>query len=115
MVNKLKSYYPNYENIYITKKYGEAHEFVLFYWPWDPLKYQNDPSLGWDYHANWYWVNNFDKFKFINDWEITSQEIPSNSLLISSPQNYPNINNAKLIDSVSFLNGQKAFEFIKYE
>ena len=114
MVTKLKSYYPNYKNIFITKKYGEAHEFILFYWPWDPQKYQNDPSLDWDFHADWYWVNSFDKFKFINDWEITSQEIPPDSLLISSPQNHP-LTNAKLIDSVNFLNGQQAFEFISYE
>ncbi len=114
MVAKLKSYYPQYKNIYITKKYGEAHEFILFYWPWDPLAYQNDPNLNWDFHADWYWVNAFDKFKFLNDWEISSQEIPPHSLLITSPQNYPQTN-AKLIDRVNFLNGQSAFEFISYE
>ncbi len=114
MVSKLKEYYPEFNNVYITKKYGEAHEFILFYWPWDPLKYQTDPNLGWDFHADWYWVNAFDKFTFINDWEITDLKLSPDSLLITTPDNYPRVN-AKLIDSVSFLNKEKAFEFISYE
>ena len=69
-VNFIKEKYSEYSQIIFTKKYGEAHEFVLFYWPWNPSVYQTDPNLDWDYHANWYWVNGFDKFKFINDWEI---------------------------------------------
>lgn len=114
MVSKLKEYYPEFNNVYITKKYGEAHEFILFYWPWDPLKYQTDPNLGWDFHADWYWVNAFDKFTFINDWEISKLDIAPKTLLITSPQNYPP-QNSQVINTVNFLNGQKAFEFISYE
>lgn len=114
MVLKLKANYSKYDNIYVTKKYGEAHEFILFYWPWNPSQYQNDVRKKWDFHADWYWVDAFDKFTFINDWEISNYSFPKNSLLISSPQNYP-VNNAKLIDSVRFLNGQTAFDFVSYE
>ncbi|MFA6007181.1 MAG: glycosyltransferase family 39 protein [Candidatus Shapirobacteria bacterium] len=114
MVTKLKTDYSQYQHIFITKKYGEAHEFVLFYWPWDPKSYQNDPQKKWDFHADWYWVNAFDKFTFVNDWEIASLKLSKNSLLITSPQNYPQ-NNAKLIDSVPFLNGQTAFDFVSYD
>ena len=114
MITKLKVDYPQYQHIYITKKYGEAHEFLLFYWPWNPKSYQNDPQKNWDFHANWYWVNAFDKFTFVNDWEISTLKIPANSLLITSPKNYPQ-NDAKLIDSVHFLNGQDAFDFVKYD
>jgi 4-amino-4-deoxy-L-arabinose transferase-like glycosyltransferase len=114
MVAKLKVDYSQYQHIYITKKYGEAHEFILFYWPWNPKTYQNDPQKNWDFHADWYWVNAFDKFTFVNDWEISTLKIPANSLLITSPQNYPQ-NNAKLIDRVHFLNGQDAFDFISYD
>ncbi|MDD4082800.1 MAG: hypothetical protein PHD05_05440, partial [Sphaerochaetaceae bacterium] len=90
MVSLLKEYYSKYDYIYITKKYGEAHEFILFYWPWDPSDYQSNPTKKWDYHANWYWVNGFDKFTFINDWEVlekTTNPI-SKTLLITSPGNY---------------------------
>ena len=114
MVEKLKSNYAHYDHIFITKKYGEAHEFILFYWPWDPKSYQNDPHKKWDFHADWYWVDAFDKFTFVNDWEISSLTLPKHSLLITSPQNYSK-NNAKIIDEVNFLNGQKAFEFIIYD
>ena len=114
MVEKLKNNYSQSQHIYITKKYGEAHEFVLFYWPWNPLSYQNDPIKNWNFHADWYWVNAFDKFTFINDWEIVSMDFPHNSLLITSPKNFPQ-KNAKLVDSVLFLNGQSAFDFVKYE
>lgn len=114
MVTKLKVYYPQYQHIYITKKYGEAHEFILFYWPWDPAKYQNDKNLNWDFHADWYWVNSFDKFVFINDWEIPNLQIPPNSLLITSPDNFPK-DNAKTINRLNFLNGQTAFDFVSYE
>ena len=114
MVTKLKTDYPQYQHIYITKKYGEAHEFLLFYWPWDPQKYQTDSTLNWDFHADWYWVNSFDKFTFVNDWEISKLTIPKNSLLITSPDNYPK-DNAKLINQVKFLNQETAFDFVSYD
>lgn len=114
MVEKIKDNYHNYFHIYITKKYGEAHEFILFYWPWDPKSYQNDPLKNWDQHSNWYWVNAFDKFVFVNDWEISSQKIPPNSLLITSPGNYAP-NSTSIIDRINFLNGQTAFEILNYE
>lgn len=114
MVTKLKADYSSYEHIYVTKKYGEAHEFILFYWPWDPSTYQNDKRKNWDFHADWYWVNSFDKFTFVNDWEISSLEIAPRSLLVTSPKNYPS-KNSHQFDSVHFLDGQTAFEFVSYE
>lgn len=113
-VNFIKDNYNNYDQIIFTKKYGEAHEFVLFYWPWNPLSYQKDLNLNWDYHATWYWVNAFDKFKFINDWEIQekTKTVNSKTLLITSPDNY-NKDNSRLIKTINFLNGQVAFEILE--
>lgn len=111
VVDYIKDNYSNYDKIIITKKYGEPHEFILFYWPWDPSFYQNDPQKIWDYHANWYWVDGFDKFKFINDWEIkeSTENLNSNSktLLITSPNNYND--NFKLLKTINFLNNTPAF------
>ncbi|MDD4135676.1 MAG: hypothetical protein PHN66_01230, partial [Candidatus Shapirobacteria bacterium] len=89
-----------------------AHEFILFYWPWDPASYQNDPNLNWDFHSDWYWVNGFDKFKFINDWEIKDQikNINQKALLITSPGNYNE--NSNLLKTIYFLNGQPAFDIL---
>lgn len=85
-----RQYYFDYDEIVFTKKYGEPHEFILFYWPWDPLSFQSDPRLVWGYHTFWYWVDAFDKFRFLNDWEIKKSSFSTpKTLLITSPDNYP--------------------------
>lgn len=112
-VSYIKENYSSYDQIIITKKYGEAHEFLLFNWPWDPKSYQNDSNLNRDFHANWYWVNAFDKFKFVNDWEIKkeTETINSKTLLITSPGNYNKDNNS-LIKTVYFVDKKPAFDIL---
>jgi 4-amino-4-deoxy-L-arabinose transferase-like glycosyltransferase len=113
VVSFIKENYNNYDEIIFTKKYGEPHEFILFFWPWDPLKYQNDPNLKWDFHEDWYWVNAFDKIKFINDWEIKDQtkSIDKKTLLITSPGNY-NKDDSSLIKTIYFLDQKPAFDIL---
>ncbi|MDD2224591.1 MAG: glycosyltransferase family 39 protein [Candidatus Shapirobacteria bacterium] len=113
-VNYIKENYSSYDQIIFTKKYGEAHEFVLFYWPWNPSSYQADSNLNWDFHADWYWVNAFDKFKFVNDWEIQkeTESVNKKTLLITSPGNYNKSNNTLLIKTIYFLNQQPAFDIL---
>lgn len=113
VVSFIASNYSKYDKIIITKKYGEPHEFILFYWPWDPETYQNDQRKNWDYHDNWYWINAFDKFKFINDWEIKKETniIDSKTLLITSPDNY-NKDTYKLIKTVYFVDEKPAFDIL---
>ena len=113
-VTFVKDNYTNYPQIIFTKKYGEAHEFVLFYWPWNPILYQNDQQKNWDYHANWYWINAFDKFKFVNDWEIQKEtkDLTSKTLLVTSPNNY-NPKNSNLLKTIYFSNGDIAFEILE--
>jgi len=114
-IDYIKKNYDDYDQIIFTKKYGEPHEFVLFYWPWDPVSYLNDPNLNWDYHSDWYWVNSFDKFKFVNDWEVRqlTQNIDTTkkTLLITSPNNY-NQNN-QLIKTINFLDQTPAFQILE--
>lgn len=118
----VKENYSNYEKIIITKKYGEPHEFILFYWTWDPASYQSDPGLVRFFQTDWYWVDRFDKFYFVNDWEIpkeewenyileSGQEFNCNNikcLLITSPGNYPKTWDK--LESINFLNNEPAFE-----
>jgi 4-amino-4-deoxy-L-arabinose transferase-like glycosyltransferase len=106
LVSTLKPLYPRYQNIYITKKYGEPHQFLLFYWPIPPKSFQSNPNLNWDYHADWYWVNAFDKFVFYNDWEIPTPP-PSSLLVTSSP--LPESFGLQLLKVVTATNGQPAF------
>lgn len=110
MVEFVKSQYDNVDTFFITKRYGEVHEFILFYWPWDPADFVNKKQ--WDYHANWYWINAFDKFTFFNDWEVqqsVGRPIANGKriLLITSPDNAPE--GWKLIKVIRGLDGSPIY------
>ncbi len=114
-----------YDQIFITKKYGEPHEFLLFYLQYDPAKYQQDPNLIRYPKSNWYWVDRFDKYYFVNDWEVKNRVRPPeaslakggnenlrmNSLLITSPGNYPS--GSKFLQTTNFLDGKPAFDIVE--
>jgi hypothetical protein len=109
LVDVLRPNYTKYDSILMTKRYGEPHEFILYYWPWSPGEYQVDLNKNWDYHANWYWVNSFGKFKFVNDWDMkeASKFTPPNTLIVSSPENLPF--QSHYISTIRFLDGAPAF------
>ena len=109
MVEEIKKSYSYVDQVYITKKYGEPHEFILFYWPIKPQNYQ--PV--WDYHDNWFWVNRFDKFIFYNDYEFNQTSFLKNSLIITSPGDRPI--DSKLIKTIYTPNNQPVFDIFKYE
>lgn len=120
VIQYTKAHYSDYEKIIVTKKYGEPHEFFLFFWPWDPADYRSDPELIRFEQSEWFWVDAFDKFRFVNDWEIpktndtfvlesgSSFECDERCLLVTSPGNAPE--NWEKIETIEFLNGDPAFE-----
>lgn len=102
----------NYDQIIFTKKYGEPHEFVLFYLQYDPYKYQTDKNLIRYNRSDWFWVDCFDKFMFVNDWEIKEKIAGlNNALLITSAGNYPP--NSHRLGTINFLDGKIAFEIVE--
>ncbi len=113
VINFINKQGNNYDKIYLSKKYGEPHEFLLFYLKYDPNKYRNDSKLIRYKRSDWYWVDQFDRFEFINDWEVTEKvKIKTGKdLLITSPGNYPV--KAKLINRIKFLDGQDAFDIVE--
>lgn len=115
VVNFIKENYSKYDQFIITKRYGEPHEFVLFYLGWDPKKYQSGLSKKWDYHADWYWVDKFDKFTFVNDWEVVGgvkcKVENEKCLLVTSPGNYPEGWNK--IKEIDFLDGKPVFDILE--
>lgn len=114
-VDYIKLSYAVYSQIIYTKKYGEPHEYLLFYWPWNPRSFQNYPNLKWDYHSGWYWVDSFDKFKFVNDWDMKAQtQNLHHTLVVSGHLNY-SPENAKLLKTITFLDGSPAFDIVAYE
>lgn len=90
MTNYIQQNSHLYDQIVITKRYGEPHEFILFFSQYSPQKYQYDTNKKWAYYSDWYWVDQFDKYTFINDWEIKHFTPSPNkkTLLVTSPNNY---------------------------
>lgn len=112
-IDFIKANYSKYDHIFMTKNYGEPHEFILFYWPWNSSDYQTDKNKVWDYHADWYWIDAFDKFKFINDWEIkekTKDIVSGKNLLITTPDNFSQ--NGKIIKTIYFPDNKKSFDIV---
>lgn len=130
VVNYVQDNYDVYDKIIITKKYAEPHEYFLFYLRYDPLKYLSDRNKIAFNQSNWYWVDRFDKFYFVNDWQVklnipiissiqnyfvteSKQTVdcsPSTvrCLLITSPDNFPP--GWLKLKTVEFLDGKPAFE-----
>lgn len=88
-IQYVHAHYSEYDQVIFTKRYGEPHEFVLFYWPWDPQDYQLSPTKDWNYHDSWYWVDGLDKFRFVNDWEMGDEvaklPVGYKYMVVSSP------------------------------
>jgi len=113
-ISFVKPLYSQYSQIVFTKKYGEPHQFLLFYWPWDPTSYQNDPKLNTDFHSDWYWVNAFDKFIFLNDWDIKTFVPPKKTLLVTSPNNYPQ-ESSRLLKTLYYPDSTPVFDIVAYD
>lgn len=101
----------DYSRIVFTKKYGEPHIFALLYLRYNPYEYQTNQNLVRYQKSDWFWVDRFDKFEFINDWEIKDKVSGMrNTLLITSPGNYPP--NSQVLNTISFLDGKPAFDIV---
>lgn len=102
-----------YDRVVFAKKYGEPHIFVLFYLRYDPGKYQTDKSLIRYEKNDWFWVDRFNKFEFVDDRKIEERIWGGKVLLVTSPDNYPKP--ARLLKSIDFLNGERAFDVVAVE
>lgn len=126
-VDYAKQHYGEYDRIVVSKKYGEPHEFFLFYLQWSPEKYREDPNLIRFMQSEWYWVDRFGKIYFVNDWDIPHNkatgmntekgiDVPfsGHTLLITSPGNYPSVGWEK-VKTILFLDGSPAFDIVVYK
>lgn len=107
-----------YQNIFITKKYGEPHIFYAFFNKLDPLLLQPGENNIRFFQSDWYWTDKIDNVYFVNDWDIPNTDVyklklesgsvisTANSLLISSDHSPKNANHQK---TIKFLNGETAF------
>lgn len=110
-VHYLKAHDSEYDQILFTKRYGEPHEFLAYYLPIDPKTFQTTKM--WDFHDDWYWINGFKKYTFVNDWEMikTAKHIPGKKILVvCSPDN---VVSGVIKDQVNFLNNKPAFILVE--
>lgn len=114
-VTYIRENYDKYDQIIFTKKYGEPHEYVLFYMPINPQKYLSDSNKVWDFHADWYWVDKFDKFQFVNDWEVIekTKNLNNSKILLVASTEYPK-ENTNLLKEIKFLDGTVAFNILEF-
>lgn len=110
MVQKLGKYEGNFSHVLITDRYDQPYILTLFYKKYDPVKYQPQAILSSRDKFNFGTVRNFDKYEFRT---ITQDEIGRNPdvLYIAAPEEVRE--DAHIIDTVYFPNGEKAFVFVK--
>lgn len=118
IVNYIKEHQKDYDLIVYSRTYGEPHMFTLFYLDYDPAKFQNDPALLRFETYDWVRVLNFSKFYFpdLGDkgtrYEDIVKRYPNKKILfIGKPDDFSTT--SKVIYSVNFLDGNKAFEVVR--
>ena len=117
----LKTNESKYDQIIITKKYGEPHIFYAFYNQLDPSSIQPGGDNIRFGKSDWFWTDKIGKYYFVNDWEIplrgetmesikleSGGELKTNkSLLVTTFNRLPD--NAKELKVIEFIDGRVAF------
>lgn len=112
-IDFVKDNQDQYDRVVFTRKYGEPHIFVLFYLGYNPQRYQTDNSLVRYEKSDWFWVDRFGKFEFVDDRKIEERIWGGKVLLVTSPDNYPKP--ARLLKSIDFINGERALDIVAVE
>jgi len=114
----VSKHYREYDEIVITRYYGEPHMFTLFYLSFPPDRFQNDKNLVRYKAFDWVWVTNFDKFYFPNlsDLDTRYADIVDKNkgkriLFVGKSGDFPE--NVEKLYTVDYLNGERAFEIVE--
>lgn len=118
VVDYIKKHQNEYDEIILTRHYGEPHMFTLFYLNYDPAKYQNNPNLVRFETYDWVRVLRFDKFYFpdLGDKGTQFEDIvklnPGKKLLfIGKASDFPK--EIPRLLTVNFLNNENAFDIVE--
>lgn len=119
VVDYINEHGQEYQNIFITKRYGEPHLFYAFYSQLNPRLLQPGADNIRFTKSDWFWTDKIGKIYFVNDWqipEITVASLPlesgsfvstAKSLLVTSPDHVPV--NAHVLEKINFLDGSPAY------
>lgn len=102
LVPYLESEKYKYENIYVTNKYDQPYILFLFFSKYNPQLIQSQIKLTPPDKFGFSTVSGYDNYHF---GKINWDDIPSNSLVISSDEDIP----TKPIKVINFSNNQPAF------
>lgn len=112
-VNYVHENQAKFDQVVFTKRYGEPHEYVLWYSKVLPSVYQSQlvtNQVNWNFHDNWYWVDGFENYIFVNDWEMGEYfkyvDTSKKYLIVSSPDN---IAPGTVVKTINFLDNRSAF------
>lgn len=110
----------DYNTVFFSKRYGEAHIFYLFFNQIDP-RILNDSTQTIRYpQSDWFWIDKVGNYYFVNDYDTpTDEAIDSltlergevisthHTLFVTSPERVPT--NANVLKTINFLDGYPAF------
>lgn len=116
LVLKLNNYNPKYKKIVITKANSSPYIYILFFSKYDPKKYQKEGSPR---DLNY---SGFDKYFFDpSDCPLTDDKTGQakvnpevNVLYIEAGKCDMNVKNTKLLDTILWADGSKAFKILEY-
>ena len=118
VVEYIEDNYNKYDLIVFTREYGEPHMFTLFYLKYPPGKFQNDTNLERFETFDWVRVSRFDKFYFpdLGDEGTRIEDIininqKKKLLFIGTEKEIPD--EMKIIKTINFLDGTRAFEVVE--
>jgi len=110
----VSSHEQDYDQIVVTKWYGEPQLFLAFYGKWDPTWYQaeNLPNLQYETEGQ-IWLDQLKEynvgkytFKYI-DWDLEKRD--KKTLYIGKFDDFPG---AKVLESIKFPDGTVAFNIV---
>jgi 4-amino-4-deoxy-L-arabinose transferase-like glycosyltransferase len=118
VVEYIKTNQDKYDLITFSRHYGEPHMFTLFYFNYDPAKFQDSPNLNRFETFDWVRVLQFDKYYFpdLGDTGTKYQDIgnanPGKKILfIGKAEDFPN--ELLRLETIDFLNGERAFDIVE--
>lgn len=103
---KLARFERDYEEIFVSKFYGEPHIFYLFYQGFNPKKYQEGIGVvRYDRPDSWTNVDRIGRYFFLQ--EVTPELVEKGSLLAAPPEEiFPG---TEVLDKIYWSDGQVSF------
>lgn len=110
LVAYIESVKDKYPKIWVTDKYDQPYILFLFYFKYDPRKFQENHTLSFRDKFNFSTVRDFDKYHFESaPWDKVRNQ--HSALIIAAPEDIPD-RGVDVIKTINFPNGLPAFKII---